>query len=185
MEDELLQQKITRESAENAYKKYITQFAEVARLKIAGSYYHQNTDTLYLFGITPFDPPQYYFRKYVARYGEWSPWEKIELSINAYNVSALIQRGRLYLFWVDINTQKNTEVVNGNQVFKNYENKIYLQYSYMNESGKWIPPQKLEYIRFTALGYENEQKFFETGPNSKKFYPVLRDNDIIIGYRWY
>lgn len=40
LEDELLQQKITKESAEAAYKKYLSQFAELTRLRYAGGYYH-------------------------------------------------------------------------------------------------------------------------------------------------
>ncbi|MFA6902177.1 MAG: neuraminidase-like domain-containing protein [Gallionellaceae bacterium] len=40
LEDELLQQKITQESAEAAYKKYLSQFAELTRLRYAGGYYH-------------------------------------------------------------------------------------------------------------------------------------------------
>ncbi|MCI5138645.1 MAG: hypothetical protein D3922_09595 [Candidatus Electrothrix sp. AR1] len=41
LEDELLQEKITKESAEAAYKKYLTQFSELARLRISGNYYHK------------------------------------------------------------------------------------------------------------------------------------------------
>lgn len=40
LEDELLQQKITKESAEAAYKKYLSQFSELTRLRYAGGYYH-------------------------------------------------------------------------------------------------------------------------------------------------
>jgi hypothetical protein len=40
LEAELLQQKISQESAEAAYKKYLSQFAELTRLRFAGGYYH-------------------------------------------------------------------------------------------------------------------------------------------------
>jgi hypothetical protein len=40
LEDELLQQKITKDSAEIAYKKYLSQFSELTRLRYAGGYYH-------------------------------------------------------------------------------------------------------------------------------------------------
>lgn len=39
LEDELLQQKITRETAEAAYKKYLAGFAELTRLRYSGGYY--------------------------------------------------------------------------------------------------------------------------------------------------
>ena len=51
LEDELLQEKITKDSAEAAYRKYLAQFAELAHLKIAGSYYHNeawNINILFL-----------------------------------------------------------------------------------------------------------------------------------------
>lgn len=187
LEDELLQQKITAESAENAYIKYLAQFAEAARLKIAGSYYHRWTGTLYLFGRTATDPPQYHLRKFIAGRREWTPWEKIELSVNADNVSAAVFRGRLYLFWVEISTQKNVEVENGTQKLKNYTNNIYLHYSYLNESGKWIPPQRLDFQSFTAYEEENlkQQSHFEAGPYRKKLYPsVTEEYGIVTGY-WY
>jgi len=41
LEDELLQQKISQDSAEAAYKKYLAQFSELTRLRYAGGYYHQ------------------------------------------------------------------------------------------------------------------------------------------------
>jgi hypothetical protein len=144
LEDELLQQKITKESAENAYKKYITQFAEVAKLKIAGNYYHEDTNTLYLFGRTLVDPPQYYYRKYIDN-TVWTPWKKIELGIDAPHVSAIIHLGKLYLFWVEVITREKSEVKGGNATFLGYEHIINLQYSYLNESGKWIAPKGLSY----------------------------------------
>jgi len=44
LEDELLQQKITQESAEAAYKKYLAQFSELTRLRYAGGYYQHISD---------------------------------------------------------------------------------------------------------------------------------------------
>ncbi|MGZ6480411.1 MAG: neuraminidase-like domain-containing protein, partial [Bdellovibrionales bacterium] len=40
LEDDLLQQKITQDSAEAAYKKYLSRFSELTRLRYAGGYYH-------------------------------------------------------------------------------------------------------------------------------------------------
>ena len=57
LEDDLLQQKITMDSASDAYLRYLTQFAELAHLRIAGSCYHAETGTYYFFGCTHQDPP--------------------------------------------------------------------------------------------------------------------------------
>ncbi len=52
LEDELVQGDLTAYTAEIAYRNYLTKFAEVANLKIAGSYHDADTNTLYLIGRT-------------------------------------------------------------------------------------------------------------------------------------
>jgi len=42
LEEELLQEKITKDSAEAAYKKYLAQFAELTQVRYAGAYYHSD-----------------------------------------------------------------------------------------------------------------------------------------------
>jgi hypothetical protein len=142
LEDELLQQKITKDSAEAAYKKYVSQFAELARLRIAGSYYHSDSNTYYFFGCTQQDPPQYYYRKWIDR-KVWTPWEKIELGINAPQVSAIIHRGKLYLFWVEANIKEENRVINGSSFFGKYIYDITISYSFLNENNQWISSNKL------------------------------------------
>ena len=211
LEDDLLQQKITKESAENAYKKYLTQFAEVAKLKIVGSYYHRDSDrfpdpikgTLYLFGRTLVDPPQYYYRKYIDN-TVWTPWEKIELGIDASHVSAIIHLGKLYLFWVEVITRERSSGGGEDVEREGYAYEINLQYSYLNESGKWIPPQRLkgliEYGEETAeerglfdpvLDIDPESHVyrkdflkwaFEKIPAYDKSYPSLKEDKINITY---
>ena len=62
LEDELLQEKITKESAEFAYRKYVTGLTELAKLRIVGSYYDGDMDMYYLFGRTHTNPYHYYYR---------------------------------------------------------------------------------------------------------------------------
>lgn len=142
LEEELLQQKISKESAEEAYRKYLTQFAELAKLKIAGCYYHDLTNTYYFFGCTHISPYQYYVRKW-DNCTEWTPWEKISLSINAPNVSGVIHLGKLYVFWVDVNVREKNKISKGNSEFDQYDYTVYLNYAYRNENGKWSSPQKM------------------------------------------
>jgi hypothetical protein len=51
LEEELLQQKITKDSAEAAYKKYLSQFAELTRLRYAGGYYHHVSNGMGFLGL--------------------------------------------------------------------------------------------------------------------------------------
>ena len=107
LEDDLLQQKVTMDSASDAYLRYLTQFAELAHLRIAGSCLpRRDRATYYFFGCTHQDPPVYYWRSWDGT--TWSPWRKIDLAIDARTVSAEFHRGRLYLFWVDTKSKDKT-----------------------------------------------------------------------------
>lgn len=167
LEEELLQQKITKESAEAAYRKYVSQFAELARLIIAGSYYHQASNTYYLFGRTQQEPPQYYYRKWIGN-TVWTPWEKIELAINSDRVAAVIHLGKLHIFWVEVKTREKTNVSGGNST-TTYEYSKELRYSFLNEQGRWIPPQKLDLMTKSSNTIKN--------PNNIVF-PVVSDDRV-------
>lgn len=144
LEDELLQEKITQESAEAAYRKYVSQFRELAHLIIAGSYFHEAANTYYFFGRTQSNPSQYYYRQW-TECKVWTPWQKIELAIDAERISAIIHLGKLYLFWVNIHTTEKTTVKDGSSKSEGYESKIEFLYSFKDETGKWLSPQKLLY----------------------------------------
>lgn len=208
LEDELLQEKITKESAESAYKKYLSQFAELSRLKIVGSYfqppdqlYHSNsaitslanvtTNTYYFFGRTQQDPPQFYYRKWIDN-TIWTPWEKIDLAINAPYVSAILHLGKLYIFWVNLVTKEVPQITNGTTGLDYYDNESKLVFSYLNEKGKWIAPQKLDgldpavndsgYDPYLLWNNENTQLDFELHKMTKKIFPQIIENSINLSY---
>lgn len=156
LEDELLQEKITKEAADAAYKKYISQFAELAHLRIAGSYYYggyQGGDyhtSYYFFGYTLQDPPQYYYRQWIDS-KSWTPWEKIELTINSNRVSPIVHLGRLYLFWLDAKTTSQTKIIDGSEGPKSYGFDLNIVYSFLDEHRKWIPSQKIHLLSASDL----------------------------------
>jgi hypothetical protein len=145
LEDDLLQQKITIDSASDAYLRYLTHFAELAHLRIAGSCYHAETGTYYFFGCTHRDPPVFYWRSWDGT--TWTPWRKIDLAIDAHTVSAEFHLGRLYLFWVDTKCKDKTSIKDGNSQLEYYEVTISLQYSALQPNGKWLQAQKLDSLR--------------------------------------
>jgi len=183
LEEELLQEKITEQSVKVAYKKYLTQFAEVAKLKITGSYYHYAKDTYYFIGYTPTDPPQYYYREFING-SEWTHWEKIELAIDSKYVSAIVHLGKFYLFWVELKGTEKTDIEDGSSKSKGYEVNINLLYSYLDEQGKWIAPQRLEKlsenspVEYTEFEYPSFLKKIK----SHKCYPYIKKNKINIHY---
>lgn len=176
LEDELLQQKITKESAEAAYKKYLAQFAELARLRIAGSYYHADTNTYYFFGRTQQDPPQYYYRKWVDS-KVWTSWEKIELGINSDMVAAIIHLGKLYLFWVD-NKEKTQNSFQDGTSDESYIYEKYLNFSFINEQDKWHTCQRLLLYPdpYLLLGVQSKYK----RSLNNIIYPVIHNKQIYV-----
>ncbi|MGC9514424.1 LamG-like jellyroll fold domain-containing protein, partial [Methanocrinis sp.] len=115
LEQELLQSEITQESAEAAFNHYLEKFAEVADLKIVGSYLHtdvtdvrsanpaERDEVLYLVGRTNTDPRIYYLREHVKDQfgGRWLPWKKIDLVINSDFATPVYAFGKLFLFWTE------------------------------------------------------------------------------------
>lgn len=148
LEDELLQQKITQESAEKAYTKYLQQFTELTKLRVAGSYYQDGV--YYIFSRTNIDPYQYYYRTYNSTHELWGNWIKIDLAIEAKEISAIIQLGRLYIFWTEVERKEINKLSSGNSRLEGYVFKVYVKYSYLNENGKWSAPQRL-YIGYIFI----------------------------------
>jgi Tc toxin complex TcA C-terminal TcB-binding domain/ABC toxin N-terminal region/Neuraminidase-like domain/Salmonella virulence plasmid 28.1kDa A protein len=142
LEDNLLQQKVTKGTAADAYARYMAAFAELAHLRICGSLFHQGT--YYFFGATQQDPPVFYYRTWDER--TWSPWQKIDLAIEAPYVAATVHLGRLYIFWANGKSKDHTSISNGNSQLDYYEVHVDLAYSYLNPEGKWISPQKLPWL---------------------------------------
>lgn len=170
LEDELLQQRITATTAEAAYQKYISQFSAIAKLVIAGSYYHTESNTYYFFGRTHTDPYQYYYRQWIDQ-TEWTDWQKIELGISSPSVTAIIYMGRLFVFWMEIISKESTRPsTNGESAETEVTTEFKLVYSYLNENNVWLMPQKVK-------GFDNS---ITTAPLSTlpvKYFPRLTANN--------
>lgn len=151
LEQELLQSDINQESVEAAYIHYLDKFAEVANLKIVGSYLHidlENYDpskpdalkkTLYLVGRTDTEPRIFYLREWIADdMGErWLPWEKIDLVINSNFVTPVYAFGKLFIFWTEFTKlKKETDSGETEDAFNTA-----VKYSYYNLSKEWKQPQ--------------------------------------------
>ena len=146
LEQELMQSDITQDSVESAYVHYLEKFAEVANLKIAGSYLHVDLDddnrseVLYLVGKTRTEPATFYLRKFIKDLsGErWLAWEKIDLVMNSDFIAPVYAFGKLFLFWMEF-TKLNKTVGDGSETVDIY--KPVVKYSYFNFSQEWKQPQ--------------------------------------------
>ncbi len=172
LEEELFQQNITKESVETSYRKYVSQFAELARLIISGAYYHSETKTYYLFGRTAGDPWQYYYRECIDN-KIWKPWKKVDVRINCNRISAIINRGRLYIFWHDKSRTSAATVKNGGAEGTPIHTK-YLVFSSMDEYGKWSPPQKFAFEPFPGSVPTNPNGSQNLDDLNSMIYPYIK-----------
>ena len=66
LENELLQNDVTRDNVETAFIHYLEGLDVVAQLEIAGTYYQESTRTLHVIGRTNgADPRLYYYRQFI------------------------------------------------------------------------------------------------------------------------
>ena len=164
LESTLLQQQINEQNVLDAYARYLSGFEEIAKLKIAGSYHDFNhssrTDLLHLFGVTPSDPPIYYYRTIEnARYGEidehrgvvYHPWRKIDVQIPVRKVAPIIYLGRLFVFWVEIVSTPKNKVENAGSEFIGYKHKLTLKYTTLRLDNTWTPPQTISLLSTSSF----------------------------------
>ena len=156
LESELLQAEIDDQHVLDAYATYLTGFDELAGLEIGGVYHDvdhvKDRDVLHLFGVTPSDPPVWYYRSVENAYHAevlagrgmvWSPWRKVDLAIPVRHVSPVVYEGRLHVFWTTYATQPKTDVVAGETKFKGYHHKMTIRFTTLRLDGTWTAPQDL------------------------------------------
>jgi Neuraminidase-like domain len=164
LESTLLQQPINEQNVLDAYSTYMTGFDQLSKLKIAGSYHDidkdSQTDVLHLFGVTPADPPTFYYRTIEnATHGEtqsdravtYTPWEPASLQIHCRDVAPIVYLGRLFVFWTQITTAPINIVNNANSIFGGYKHTWRVNYSSLRLDQTWTPPQQIEMTDATVF----------------------------------
>jgi hypothetical protein len=107
LENELLQNDVTEDTAETAFMNYLEKLDAVARLEICGMYHQVDefdwqgkpaVDVLHIFGRTHGTPHTYYYRQRIdSMY--WTAWEKVDVDIEGDHLIPVIWNRRLHLFW--------------------------------------------------------------------------------------
>lgn len=176
LENDLMQNEVTKTNVENAFMSYLEKLDNVARLDVSGFYYDEETYTLHVFARTYDDPHIYYYRKWVEdRY--WTPWEKLDLEINTTQVIPVVINRRLYLYWPEFREQSvqptSTNAPNPgqnnfpvDQPYKFWE--IHLSVSELR-NGKWTPKK----ISKTAITTWQTQNLYGDYPKENfSFLPI-------------
>ena len=195
LENTLLQQQITDSSGGDAYSGYLANLADLAHLRICGSFYHEPTGTYYFFGRTQQDPPSFYYRKWDTT--TWSPWTSVDLPIDGPYVAAAVHLGRLMVFWADGTVKDHTTISGGASSTDYYQVQVKLVYSLLQPDGTWRAPQKVDWLypsgeeTISAVdevfsGYysspEENIAAMEVSKTYEKSYPVLVGNGIVLRY---
>ncbi|HEU5138114.1 MAG TPA: neuraminidase-like domain-containing protein [Steroidobacteraceae bacterium] len=112
LENELMQDEITGVTAEKAVRDYLQKLHDVARLDIRAIYEEMVSERLanggavqksviHMVGRTHAMPHAYYYRKRLADH-RWTPWQKVDLSIDSDHLVLVVHNRRPRLFWPKI-----------------------------------------------------------------------------------
>ncbi len=109
LENQLLQDEITGPRVEAAYRLYLENLDEVARLEPVSAYHELSAgrDVVHVFSRTDVYPQRYYYRK--LEDNEWSAWERINVDIKSDHVAPVMWNNRLYLFWLTFQKRNLSE----------------------------------------------------------------------------
>lgn len=205
LENELLQNELTQETAETAFLHYLEKLDQVARLDIVGMYHERESDNgtatgrtlvdvLHVFGRTYAKPHVYFYRKRVNS-SYWTAWERVDLDIEGDHLIPVVWNRRLYLFWPifteeaveqsttlsftqEGNTMQSTPIGPSPKKWK-----IQLAWSeYKN--GKWLAKKLSDSVTHeqTNVNYKKEDYYFSTRfTDTNKLEILVWDVDLTMG----
>ncbi|NNB93035.1 hypothetical protein HI113_03805 [Corallococcus exiguus] len=147
MAQALLQSSLTEGSVTNAFLSYFEGLATLANLVVTGTY---NTvvpkasgdrERLYMFARGGTDPYTYYYRTH-DELESWSPWEKVDLSINSPYVAPAVVFDNLFIFWAEFDTNRSSSISQASSNDRITVNAT-LRYSFLSVNAQWVQPQTL------------------------------------------
>ncbi|MFF5475900.1 neuraminidase-like domain-containing protein [Streptomyces sp. NPDC012935] len=101
LENDLQQNDVTAETAEQAYRGYLEKLDRVANLEIRAMYEERmgEESVLHVMGRTRSSKrPEYFYRTRVNK-ARWTPWQPVGLEIESDHLTLGMHNRRLYMFW--------------------------------------------------------------------------------------
>jgi hypothetical protein len=107
LENQLLQNELTKDNVEEAYLRYLESLHDVARLEVVGEYEHvesdwrsgTSVDDLHVIARTIGGNPRVYYYRRRTDAQVWTPWQKIDVDIDADHVIPVVYNRHLYVLW--------------------------------------------------------------------------------------
>lgn len=110
LENEIMQNDVTKENVEAAFLNYLHKVDEISHLEVCGLYHEMENlsgdeslfeiNTVHVIGRTKAIPHLYYYRRYDMNYDTWNAWEKIDVEIQSDQVVPVVYNRKLHLFWL-------------------------------------------------------------------------------------
>ena len=98
--NELQQNELTSNTAEQSIRNYLEKLDNIAFLEVKATWYDVPTRTMHVFARTKGgDPPIYFYRRF-EKERSWTAWEKVELDIQGEQIVAFLRNNRLHLAWL-------------------------------------------------------------------------------------
>ncbi|PQJ26818.1 hypothetical protein BSZ35_17950 [Salinibacter sp. 10B] len=196
LEDTLLQKEITEQTVETAYRKYLEDLEDVAGLKVRGVCWDEEEEAYHFFGTTNKEDSRYFTRsmRYVGESGgwdslyysserpvEWTPWQEVDLKIEAPLVTPYVYRDRLHLFWIDARPKQETEIKDGTMEEEEVRHEIFLKVAYRTQDDGWSDVQEI-YLTWTKE-FEEPGSFERLTETWYEVYPYEQDEALHVAYR--
>lgn len=109
MQNELQQNDLSEDSAEQALTKYLEGLDDLAFLEVVATWYQSDIKTMHVFARTKGgDPATYYYRQFQQERA-WTPWEKVDLEITGDQLLAFVRNNRLTLAWPIFSEEPNPD----------------------------------------------------------------------------
>ncbi|TAK64589.1 MAG: hypothetical protein EPO24_03185, partial [Bacteroidetes bacterium] len=186
--NELQQNELTNDTAEEALRRYLEKLDNIAFLEILATWYDVPTKTMHVFARTKGgDPAIYYYRRFEKEY-YWTPWEKVELDITGDHLLAFMRNNRLHLAWPVFSEEPDPNLeltipdsTPGTEVDGKPKRKLKIQLALSEFANKkWQPKKVSKDAIKTPPGDNNYSATPISKEHFKFFYNQLADQIVVL-----
>ena len=185
LEDQLLQNDVTKETAETAFLDYLHKLDHVSKLEVMGMFVEDETRILHVVARTAGEPYDWFYRKLTTTsewyQGIWSPWEKLDADITGDHVLPVVWNHHLYVFWA-IFEEKADKPTSTELADKDHpqeaRNRWYIKLAWSEcKSGRWSPKRvSKDSLRTPAVEFGDR----DIDEASFSFKSVVTDDGVTI-----
>lgn len=194
LEEELLQNDISDQRAEQVLSNYLERLGELSDLQVVGAcqegkFSAGTGKVLHIIARTRAKPYHYYHRRFEFRQyvdGAFSPWNRIPLEIEADWVAPALAEGRLRIIWLSAIMKEKVAKDTGSKEGVQSKLEMRLLWStYDSHSGNWSKPhmgQSKVFDNYPLTVFERDEK--DDGPDLSCYHMQTEagsEGDVIVG----